>query len=149
MFSSQPYICFCKKLIRSELQKQNNTTQLLPCSFKATSSVTSSSIVNSPTCWWGGPTGIIAPPCKYSAGKSYIKQNRINRKSGKKRILSRHNNKAYQHVQKYIRDVHHRNQNASKFLLAMCTAKYPSPDQPQCWSWKIGCQNKIPGSKSE
>lgn len=31
----------------------------------------SSKELASPTCWCGGPKGIIAPPCKYKAGKSW------------------------------------------------------------------------------
>ena len=66
--------------------------------------VKSSDGLASPTCWWGGPKGIIAPPCKYKAGKSWedpnkIKnepwdnKNKLKKKKKKWKVKTRENNK--------------------------------------------------------
>lgn len=57
------------------------TCIILPFSSKATMSVKSSENFASSTCWWGGPKGIINPPCKYKVGKSYYKHNTVRDKT--------------------------------------------------------------------
>ena len=63
---------FTKKIKRRITAGGTKHKRNKPFSSSATSSDKSSSKLASPTCLIGRPTGSIAPPLKYSSGRSYV-----------------------------------------------------------------------------